>query len=197
MKKLIILLIIAGLTASCSKFDGWNVDQKNPSKVSAEALVTRSQEFMATRMASTSVNYNIFKMLAQYWTETTYTDEANYDLVNRDIGGNFWYDLYDILNDLKDAKRIVNEDASLDATTKANKLAVIDLMQVYLFHVLVDTYADVPYTQALDINNILPAYDNDEDIYDDLFDRITADVNQLNGGSSFGSADLSLSVSSF
>ena len=191
MKKILILLLIAGFATSCSKFDGWNVDEKNPSKVSAEALVTNAQKFMAIRMASTSVNYNIFKMLAQYWTETTYDDEANYDLVNRDIGGNFWYNIYDILNDLKDAKRIVDEDGSLDATTKGNKKAVIDLMQVYLFHVLVDTYGDIPYSEALDINNVTPKYDDDQAIYNDLFERITADVNQLNGGgSSFGSADL-------
>ena len=191
MKKIIILLIFASLSTSCSKFDGWNVDVKHPSKVSAEALVTNAQKFMALRMASTSVNYNIFKMFAQYWTETTYTDEANYDLVNRDIGGNFWYNIYDILNDLNDAKSIVENDASLDATTKGNKKAIIDLMQVYLFHVLVDTYGNVPYSEALDINNVTPKYDDDQEIYNDLFDRITADVNQLNGGgSSFGSADL-------
>ncbi len=191
MKKLLIILFIVGFTVSCSDFKDWNVDEKNPSKVSAEALVTNSQEYMAIRMASTSVNYNIFKMLAQYWTETTYTDEANYDLVNRDIGGNFWTNLYTILIDLKDAKGIVENDASLDATTKANKKAIIDLMQVYLFHVLVDTYGDVPYSEALDITNVTPKYDNDEDIYNDLFDRITADVNQLaGGGSSFGAADL-------
>jgi hypothetical protein len=191
MKKLLIILIITGFISSCTDFKDWNVDEKHPSNVSAEALVTNSQEMMSIRMASTSVNYNIFKMLAQYWTETTYTDEANYDLVNRDIGGNFWTNLYTILIDLKDAKKIVENDASLDDNTKANKIAIIDLMQVYLFHVLVDTYGDVPYTEALDINNVLPKYDNDEDIYNDLFDRITADVNQLNGGGqSFGNADL-------
>jgi len=130
-------------------------------------------------------------MLAQYWTETTYTDEANYDLVNRDIGGNFWTNIYLILNDLKDAKNIVENDASLDATTKGNKKAIIDLMEVYLFHVLVDTYGDIPYTEALDINNVLPKYDNDEEIYADLFNRINEDVALLsNGGESFGSADL-------
>ncbi len=191
MKKIILILIIASLSASCSKFDGWNVDTKHPSNVNAEALVTNAQEFMATRMASTSVNYNIFKLFAQYWTETTYTDESNYDLVNRDIGGNFWYNIYDILNDLKAAKQLIENDASLDSTTKANQKAVVDLMQVYLFHVLVDTYGNVPYSEALDINNVTPKYDDDQAIYNDLFDRITADVNQLSGGgSSFGSADL-------
>ncbi len=177
--------------SSCADFDGWNVDTKHPSKVSAEALVTNAEEMIALRMSSTSVNYNIFKMLAQYWTETTYTDEANYDLVNRNIGGNFWTNMYDILNDLNDAKIIVEEDGSLSATTKANKKAIIDLMEVYIYHVMVDTYGDIPYSEAIDINNVLPKYDNDEDIYNDLFARLDSDISALsNGGSSFGSADL-------
>ena len=191
MKKILILLLIVSFATSCSKFEDWNVDKKHPSKVSAEALVTNAQEYMATRMASPSVNYNIFKLFSQYWTETTYIDESNYDLIKRDVGGNFWFHLYDILNDLKDAKRIVDEDGSLDSGTKANKKAVIDLMQVYLFHVLVDTYGDVPYSEALDIENVTPKYDDDQAIYNDLFERITSDINQLNGGgASFGNADL-------
>jgi hypothetical protein len=191
MKKVLILLILLGFMSSCSDFTDWNVDKKNPSEVSAEALVTNAEETLATRMASTSVNYNIFKMLAQYWTETTYTDEANYDMVNRNVGGNFWTNIYTSLNDLEDAKKIVNNDGSLDAVTKDNKLAIIDLMEVYYFHVLVDTFGDVPYSEALDINNLLPKYDDDQAIYNDLFDRITADVNKLsNGGTSFGTADI-------
>jgi len=191
MKKILILLILLGFVSSCSDFTDWNIDEKNPSEVSAEALVSNAEETMSIRMASTSVNYNIFKMLSQYWTETTYTDEANYDMVNRNVGGNFWSNIYLVLNDLEAAKEIASNDGSLDAVTKDNKLAIIDLMEVYLFHVLVDTFGDVPYSEALDINNLLPKYDDDADIYNDLFSRITADVAKLsNGGSSFGSADL-------
>jgi hypothetical protein len=41
------------------------------------------------------------------------------------------------------------------------------------------------------IENLVPAYDNDADIYADLFDRIDAALATLNaGGSSFGGADL-------
>jgi hypothetical protein len=33
-------------------------------------------------MTSTNVNTNIFRMLGQHWTETTYVDEANYDFIH-------------------------------------------------------------------------------------------------------------------
>lgn len=194
MKKIILFALLIGMTTiSCEDFDGWNIDAKHPSAVSGSFLFTSAQKSLALRMQSTDVNTNIFKMYAQHWTETTYTDEANYDLDGRDIGGNFWSDLYrNVLADLEEAKNIISEDASLDATTKANQMAIANLMQIYTWHILVDTYGDIPYTEALQGNdNIIPKYDDDADIYMDLFARIDEAIAQLkDGGDSFGGADL-------
>ena len=193
MKKIILIVFIIGISFSCEDFEGWNIDDKNPSEVPASYLVTSTQRDLFLRMSSTSVNYNIFKLFAQYWTETQYTDEVNYDIRQRDIGGGFFLYLYrDVLNDLQEAKRIINEDAFLDADTKTAQLGVIGLMEVYTWHVLVDTYGDIPYTQALQgVENLVPVYDNDETIYTDLFARLDAALANLSvGGDSFGGADL-------
>lgn len=194
MKKIILFALLIGMTTiSCEDFEGWNIDQKNPSAVSGSFLFTSAQKALAVRMQSTDVNTNIFKMFAQHWTETTYTDEANYDLEGRDIGGNFWDDLYtDVLSDLNQAMVIISADESLDATTKANQLAIANLMQIYTWQILVDTFGNIPYTEALQgNNNIVPKYDDDAAIYMDLFARIDGAIAQLNGGgSSFGGADL-------
>ena len=192
MKKILIIAILIGITFSCEDFEGWNVDDKNPSEVPAGYLITSSQRDLALRMTSTSVNYNIFKLFAQYWTETQYTDEVNYDLTGRDIGGNFSLYLYrDILMDINEAKNIINADEFLDAATKANQLAVSELMQIYVWHVLVDTYGDIPYSEALQgVDNLLPVYDDDAAIYADLFSRLDAALSQLGSGNSFGAADL-------
>jgi hypothetical protein len=193
MKKIILLVVLISTTISCEDFEGWNIDDKHPSEVSGKFLFTSAQKSLTLRMQSTSVNNNIFKMFAQHWTETTYTDEANYDLVGRDIGGGFWSDLFrNVLADLNKAKNIITEDTSLDDATKANQLAVADLLQVYTWHVLVDTYGDLPYTETLQgLDNLTPMYDDDEAIYTDLFARIETALTQLaNGGDSFGGADL-------
>jgi SusD/RagB-like outer membrane lipoprotein len=192
MKKLILIALLIGL-ASCEDFQGWNIDTKHPSSVNGDFLFTSAQRVLARDMQSTNVNINIFKMFAQQWTETTYTDEANYDLANRNIGGVFWNSMYqNVLADLNEAKNIISADASRAAGTKANQLAVIDLVEVFTWHILVDTYGDIPYSEALaGIDNLVPKYDNDEDIYTDLFSRLDADIAQLNGGGvSFGGADL-------
>lgn len=194
MKKIILFAFLIGITViSCEDFEGWNIDQKNPSSVSGSFLFTSAQKALTQRMQDSDVNTNIFKLYAQHWTETTYVDEANYDLVNRDIGGNFWSDLYrNVLTDLEDAKRAISEDATIEATTKANQIAIANLMQIYTWHVLVDTYGNIPYSEALQGNaNIIPKYDDDADIYMDLFARLDGAIAQLSGGGeSFGGADL-------
>jgi hypothetical protein len=195
MKKVILIVFLIGLTfSSCEQdFEGWNVDDKNPSEVPAGYLLTSAQKDLFQRMESTSVNYNIFKLFAQYWTETQYTDEVNYDIRGRDIGGNLFTYLYrDILVDLQEAENLVIENEFLDANTKSAQQGVLELMQVFTWHVLVDTYGDVPYSEALKgVENLTPVYDNDEDIYADLFIRIDNALTNLNASSqSFGAADL-------
>ncbi|GGK26267.1 hypothetical protein GCM10007962_20710 [Yeosuana aromativorans] len=194
MKKIILVAFLIGITFSCEDFKGWNIDEKNPSEVPAGYLVTSSQRDLFLRMTSTSVNYNIFKLFAQYWTETQYTDEVNYDIRGRDIGGNFFLYLYrDVLIDLQEAKRLINENEGLNAQTKSAQLGVIGLMEVYTWHVLVDTYGDIPYSEALQgVDNLIPVYDNDEDIYADLFTRLDAALSDLSNGAAnaFGDSDL-------
>jgi hypothetical protein len=191
MKKIIFIVFIAISFVACADFESWNIDTKNPSSVPAETLFSNAEKSLAVRMQSTSVNYNVFRLLAQHWTETTYVDESNYDLRGRDIGGNFWTNMYDLLNDLNAAKAIIETDEVLPAQTKANELAIISVLKGYVFHVLVDTYGHVPYSEALDINNLTPAYDKDVDIYNDIFSKLDLAIATLSsGGSSFGSADL-------
>jgi len=194
MKKIFLIALLIGISvSSCEDFEGWNIDDKNPSEVPASYLLTSTERTLFYRMSSPNVNYNIFKFFAQQWTETQYTEEVNYDLSGRDIGGTFFIYMYrDVLVDLQEARYIIEADEFLDASTKTAQLGVIELMEVYTWTVLVDTYGDIPYTEALQgVNNVTPAYDNDEDIYADLFSRLDAALVSLNASStSFGSNDI-------
>jgi hypothetical protein len=193
MKNLFLIALLLVISTSCEDFDGWNVDEKNPAEVPADFLVTSAEYTLFLRMTSISVNYNIFRYFAQNVGSTTYQDEPNYDLVTRDVQGTFFIYFYrDILNDLNDAKTIVMNGNDFD-DIKANKLAQIELLEVFAWHVLVDTFGDVPYTEALKAGegNYLPKYDDDAAIYTDLFRRIDLALGQLtSGGTGFSNADL-------
>ncbi len=170
-----------------------NVDTKNATEVPGETLFSNAQKNLVNYMVSTNVNTNITKMIAQYWTETTYIDEANFDVGNRAIPRNTWNRLYrDVLKDFKESTELISAagDGGLP-TVKSNKLAIIEIMNVFTFKVLVDTFGDVPYSQALDADNVNPSYDGAASIYTDLLARLNAALSSLNAGSgSFDGADL-------
>jgi Starch-binding associating with outer membrane len=194
MKKVILITItIFSLLISCQsdeQYEEKNRDPKNPTIVSAEFLFNSATKSLFDQMTSTNVNTNIFRMLGQHWTETTYVDEANYDFNTRNIPQNHWSEMYrDVLLDLKTAKAYTDADVSLSAATKKTKNAQIEILAIYTWAQMVETFGNIPYSQALDSKTyILPVYDDAATIYSDLLTRLSAAIPNLND-SGFGSAD--------
>jgi len=194
--KYIILLVLAAFFAACTdKFEDFNTDKKNPAIVPGEALFSNAQKLMVDYISSTNVNTNVWKLFAQYWTETTYIDEANYDIINRSIPDGTFSSFYrGFLLDFKEAKRLITESvpaSQVGEIEKANKLAIIELLECYSYQMLVDIFGAVPYNEALDINDIYPAYQGGAEIYADLISRVNAALAELDDSEgSFGSADL-------
>ncbi len=193
MKKILaasfVLLFILG---SCTKdLTSLNNDPKNPTVVPSSTLFTSAQKNLADALASPSVNLNIFRLLTQQWTETTYTDESNYDLNTRNIPRGWWNTFYrDILKNFDEAKRLIPSDVA-DAAQAKNEIAIADIMEVFAYYHLVTTFGNIPYTEALDYSKPRPKYDDAKTIYADLLKRLDADIAALNiSASSFGSADL-------
>lgn len=181
MKKYLIILsslFIVGC-ADDENYENLNRDPNRPTQVSADALFTSATKSLFDQMESTNVNNNVFRLFSQYWTETTYIDESNYDLITRGIPGNHWSELYrDVLYDLKNAKSLSNTD------TKAAQIAVLE---VYTWQQLVDTFGDIPYSNALlGDQEPTPSYDNDTAIYADLLVRINAAIATLSTSSADG-----------
>jgi hypothetical protein len=194
-KYLILLVLVASFTTCTDKFEEFNTDVKNPAIVEGESLFSNAERLLARAISSTNVNLNIFKLMAQYWTECTYIDEANYDLVNRSIPDNQFRQYYQgILKDLQEAYLLIEATTPTSAVgeiEKANKLAIIELLNVYSFQNLVDIFGDIPYSEAMDIEMISPKYDDDAEIYLDLISRVNAALSDLDDSEgSFGSADL-------
>lgn len=195
MKKILIILMTFLVIASCTKLEDLNKDIKNPAEVPGVTLFSNAQKSLADQIASTNVNMNVFKLWAQYWTETTYTDEANYDIINRTIADNAWREWYcDVLMDLKEAGIVIDATKYLtdaDAADAANQLVIIDIIEVFVYERMVTLWGNVPYTEALDIENITPVYDDALTIYKDLLTRLDTDIAALDEAhGSFGDADL-------
>ena len=202
MKKIFLFISFIALTiSSCSDdITGLNEDTKSPTTTQAAFLFTNAQKNLVDQMVSTSVNVNVFRLFSQYWTETTYPDESQYDIATRSIPNTHFTVLYrDVLRDLQESKKLLEGDLALLPPTATgaiaivnNKIAIADILMCYSYSVLVDTFGDVPYSESLDIEgHPLPKYDDAKTIYKDLISRLTADNNKLTAGeASFGDADL-------
>ncbi len=186
MKKLIITIIsVFTLLVSCEVNDSLNIDQKSPTTVPAGGLFANATRNYFDLINDVNVNRNVRFLYAQYWAQTTYPDESQYNQVTRNIGGNIWNAMYrDVLQDLKGAKETIVAEGG-----DTNQEAIIAVMEVFAYGTLVETFGDVPYSESLDPLNPSPSYDDDEAIYLDLLNKLDAAITAMDAsGSGFEAA---------
>ncbi|MCO6462400.1 MAG: SusD/RagB family nutrient-binding outer membrane lipoprotein [Saprospiraceae bacterium] len=194
MKKLIFiaLLPILLLTSCVNSLDDYNVNSKAPSKVAPDPMFSYAQKVLADALNNVNVNTNVFRFYVQQITATTYLDEPRYDMTTRTIPQALWNTIYaSVLVDLKEAKRLVSEDKTLPDAVKNNKIAAISLWEVYSYGILVNTFGNIPYSQALDIDNPQPTYDDAKTVTLDLLSKLDAALASITPGEAgFGDADI-------
>lgn len=184
MNRLIIIITILFPIFSCDdRLEELNVPSKNATEVPGELLFTNGLREMVDLMSSTNVNENVFRLYAQYWAQTTYPDESQYNMVGRQIPDNFWTTAFrDALMDLDEAKEVTRATADALLLTEdqlANRLAAIDICKVYMFSVLVDLFGAIPYSQALNEDILSPQYEPGEEVYGHLIDSLDYAINSI------------------
>ncbi|MFN8274325.1 MAG: SusD/RagB family nutrient-binding outer membrane lipoprotein [Flavobacteriaceae bacterium] len=201
MKKVILssMLLSMVFTACVDENDSYNEDHAALYNPSASVLLTNAQKELTDQMTTPSVNLNVFRYFSQYWAATQYTTESRYRVSTRKIPDNHWTNLYrNVLNNLETAKNVIAAESKPPGistedwqTQQKNKLAIIEIQEVYTYQVLVDTFGDVPYTDAIQPKTVvLPKYDDDATIYPKLIIRLNAALADLDvNGTSFEKGD--------
>lgn len=192
MKKFLYSIVaLSAIAISCdNNTSDFNNNLDASYEVKAEVLFTNAQLELVNQITTPSVNLNPFRFFSQYWAQTTYNDESRYRLTTRNVSDNHWNNLYrNVLGNLESSKSIINtEGVSIE---QKNKLAIIEILEVYTFQIIVDSYGDVPYTEALNPAIKLPKYDDDATIYPKLIARLDAAIANLNLSSgSFVNSDV-------
>lgn len=190
ISKIVLGTLVAAMTlSSCtSDLTDLNVDPKHPTTLPSANLMAKGQEVQFYNTYSGSVNLNNYKFFTQMWAETTYTDESNYDLVTRNQGRNTFNYLYNgVLFNYEQAKKNLAKEGG-----NVNKMAMLEIAEITAWENIVDTFGDVPYTQALQAQNnqFAPAYDDAKSIYTDLFKRINAVIPTITAGGTGYTEDL-------
>lgn len=178
---------------SCDLND--NIDPKHASSVPAATLFTTAEISFVNQYDNMSVNRNICRLLSQHWMQTTYTGESRYNFLDRGIPDSYWSEFYkDVIIDLQEAKNIIDKSnyTGILLDEANNKKAIIDILSVYSFSILAETFGNIPYSEALLGNkDFTPKYDDAEGVYSDLFVKLDAAILMLKEGSvAFQKADL-------
>ena len=186
MKRIFLVFVpLLFLASACTEdLASLNVETKKPAAIPAPTLFSNAVKSLAGNLATASVNTNVFRFTTSQWAMAVYQDEAQYDFSTRAIPQGWWTTMYrDVLADLNEASRLIAADKTLTAGEQANKLAIIDIMSVYTYSTLVNTFGNVPYSEALNSTNLFPKYDDAATISKDLLARLNNDLTKLNAAS--------------
>lgn len=184
------------ILVSCQKnITDLNINPTRPVTVASENLFSNASINLSDMMASTNVNTNNFRLFVQYWTETIYRDETRYNLNQRSISDRWWAGFYrDVIKDLTEAsKQVDKETSSLTPGEVANRKAINEILIVYSYYHLLTSFGDIPYTDALNIENLQPKYDNAAEVFGKISARLDAALTSLDpSAAAYGSADFIL-----
>lgn len=173
LKKLIYILpfaaiIIAGQGCSKKQFDiNQNTNSPTDSTVTYDVILPSALHSSGTIIATQwGTTQNWMGFWARSGTYAPNVIEETYQITTS-FGNGIWNSCYDNNYDYQ----IVQTKAHLKGAGYYEGIARI--MKALNFHILVDVYGDVPYTEAMKgSSNPTPKYDKGIDIYKDLFRQI-------------------------
>lgn len=178
--------MVAMFFACDDRLEELNTPRKNAAEVPFETVFASGTRSLFDMMVSSDVNDNNFRLYAQYWAQTTYPDESQYNMVGRQLPDNVWQNGYrDVLKDLDESKKILNETWEARLMTEEDRQtneAIIESLEVYTWSVMADMWGALPYTEALDINNLNPKYDMASDVYNSIIQTLDDAIVKLGSG---------------
>jgi len=180
MKKIILSLFIgvAIFGTSCKKYFDINSNPNQATSATPELLLPQA----ITGTASNLNGFNTYgAQLVGYSANAGgyggFGTSISYNFSSNDFAGR-WSTSYD---NLEDYQTILNKTAGDSAYSYYN--AVARIMKALTFQLLVDTYNDVPYSDALQGADLLtPAYSDAKLIYKDLADELDKAIATINVG---------------
>lgn len=192
MKKY-FLIYITFIFCSCSNdLENLNVDEKNATSAPAEtffnfALKNMSDLESDLTYGSNGSPYTLSRLWSQQISSVTYNEGTTYF-------SNFnWTNVYlGVLINLQESKEVIESTVQtpMNSVALQNQLSILEILRVYSYSKLVESFGNIPYSEALDVNNISPAYDDAETIYLDLLGKLNIALDNMDESGASWSDDL-------
>jgi hypothetical protein len=168
------LFSLVALT-SCKKFVDVNNDPNNNQSTKSNFVMTGALGNTYRNQVSTNVNIIPGTWTGIYAHSTSFTgggSEKTYEYTSSDFDA--FTGLFDNLSDYNYVIRNADKDGMSYLKAPAN------VMQCYVYQMLVDLYGNVPYETAFQgANNITPKYKDQKAIYEDLIVRLDAAIDNM------------------
>lgn len=190
IKYLLAVTLFLSLTGCEKSFDELNNDPKSPVDVPANTLFLAGEKNLVDVYTTSIWTSSPFRVLAQVWTQTANINEARYQFTTNNAPAGWWTKIYTgALSNLAQAKTLYASE-NLTPAVRKNKELITDVLEVYAFHLLVNTYGNIPYTEALNRTIPFPKYDDAKTVTYDLIARLDIAIGGLDvNAASFGNAD--------
>ncbi|MCC5913193.1 MAG: SusD/RagB family nutrient-binding outer membrane lipoprotein [Balneolaceae bacterium] len=174
------LLLVSTLTflmvVGCSDWLDINEDPNNPTNAPIEGLMynTTFETTRNTNRVGGTTSFFVQHLASPNPGGASDThDSASY--------GTAWSQLYFNITNLRD---LIDEAEEINAPHYAG---VARIMKAYNLSLLVNMFGDVPYSEGFSAENLQPAYDSSEDVYDVIQQAIATGLTELQASESSAS----------
>ncbi len=180
-------MVITGLlvfsTISCEKYFDINKDPDSILDAPLPQLWTSASVNVGFTGGSDILRYS--SLITQQFSgqssgSETQTQQYEKYLISGSDLNNVWSSIYaTTLNDLEQVIQKANQSNS------PHYAGVAKLLKAYTYQIAVDTWGDIPYSEAQKLTaNLSPKYDNDTDIYTSLLGLIDEGIDDINQATS-------------
>jgi hypothetical protein len=179
--KVVAAFLCFGMLSCESDFLDINEDPNNPTDVSLELLLPSAQLDLAGTMGTNGGGLSyITTVYMSQWVERRPTTN-DYAIQGANFGNTApWLVLY--TRALADIEIIIQKGTELEAYPY---VGISQIMKAFAYSIMVDIWADVPFSEAHKPDILLPNYDNGEDIYPQLFALLDEGIANLQKESVF------------
>jgi hypothetical protein len=156
-----LFAILVGMVGCDKGFEDVNKDPLSPTNLDPAYLMASTQD-----MAGDWWHYEACILQQINLIITGQEDAGAHNIRKEGMTGNRWNAAYGELKTLTDVIMKTKEDAA-----RTNLYNMARILRAWNYMILVDTYGDVPYTDAIQgfyKGNFFPKYDNQQDIYSDI-----------------------------
>lgn len=174
LEKIILIFLGIFIFSSCEEFEEFNENPNEPTDVAPSVLMPSAIRQSVNTMVNES--FLLGNNIGQLTSKTLRTEADTY---NWNAFPTYWEGLYGSLTDVKGIER-----ESIEAGNERQE-AVAVVLRSWIFASLTNAYGDIPYSEAIsgDQNNLTPAYDSQQAIYEDILAELERANNLLATGS--------------